>query len=167
MSLDSWMKPCTFSTSKSCSQPAQLQTQDLFCCDVTAPPGSSFVSWLKELIKGSPAWWFSWLNLFPSQTALLVAAKCWQCISLFTCNSRQCLQTSSAKDQLSGHRSAKSAPCVRGMCAGQRLWLVALVKLERNYHSFLQFLRNAGVWTEGSLWSTQNMNVRNLFFQNP
>lgn len=76
-------------------------------------------------------------------------------------------KTSSAKDQLSGHRSAKCAPCVRGMCAGQRLWLVALVKLERNDRSFLQYLRNAGVWTEGSLRSTQNMNVRNLFFRNP
>lgn len=53
----------------------------------------------------------------------------------------------------------KSAPCVGGMCAGQRLWLVALVKLERNYHVFLQNLRNAGVRTEGWLRSTQNRSV--------
>lgn len=54
----------------------------------------------------------------------------------------------------------KSAPCVRGMCAGQRLWLVALVKLERNDHAFLLYLRNAGVRTEGWLRRTQNMSER-------
>lgn len=51
----------------------------------------------------------------------------------------------------------KSAPCVRGMCAGQRLWLVALVKLEKNGHAVFQDLRNAGVRAERWLRSPQNM----------
>lgn len=172
MSLDCWRKLCrlySFHMEKLQSA-GSVSNSVPFCCDVTVPPGSSFVYYLtKEPIKVSSAWWCSWFHLFPSQTLRCLWLRNVDSVStcLFTCNTRLRLQTSSAKDQLSGRRWAKSASCVRGMRAAQRLWLVALAKLERNYHSFLQHLRNAGVWTEGSLRSTQNMNVRNLFFQNP